>query len=614
VFVGQPFFLLPCTMFKKQNLYNTIFFTFFISIFLTFFIFRPLNSEWYRIITADGLGYYSYLPAKFIYNDDNLDFKWFNEVYNQYYKYNSFETPVENFTAEFNGKQINKYYPGMSFLWMPFFLGVHAVCKVFGLHANGFSQPYQMAIGFATLIYTCLGLWYLRKFLLKLFKNELIALIIPVIVYYGTNLFTYTIYIGSFSHAYSFTFITISLYFAYCFFNEEEQKLKNGLLFALCALIVIFIRPINTLFLLAVPAFMSTINVKHFFKTLKFSPLIILIFTAIAFLVFWQFYILYTQTQSFFPNTYNKEKFHFERGSHLKEILWSYHAGWFLYVPIALISVLSIIFIRKRKQNLFLFLLLAVVIYLYSNWWYYTIFTRTIVDFTGIIGLLLGYFLFYISQQQKIFKLSLVVLLISVSYFQLKAFQLRNNILDTNYTYGEYYWRNFFTVKPVNIYPVHPKTVLDKKEYNYDYEFINDSSIVGENKYEGIGALKLYDKNYFSDQHKYKMPDFTSNKGFNKIKTSFYVYFTDSIKSLQLIYRFTSNGKELFYFTNYIKDKHVNYNQWDYKEIGCDVPKEITASDSVSIFFWDEWGINKVYIDKVKHEFFLTDASMEMVP
>ena len=111
------------------------------------------------------------------------------------------------------------------------------------------------------------------------------------------------------------------------------------------------------------------------------------------------------------------------------------------------------------------------------------------------------------------------------------------------------------------------------------------------------------------------MPDFTSSKkGFSKIKTSFYIYFTDSIKSLQLIYKFYNGGKELFYFTNYIGKDKIHYNQWDYKEIGCDVPKEVTAADSVSIFFWDEWGIDRVYIDKVRHEFFLTDSSMEMVP
>ena len=46
--------------------FDKLFFVFILSIFFTFFYFRPLNSSWYRIITADGLGYYSYLPAKFI--------------------------------------------------------------------------------------------------------------------------------------------------------------------------------------------------------------------------------------------------------------------------------------------------------------------------------------------------------------------------------------------------------------------------------------------------------------------------------------------------------------------------------------------------------------------
>jgi hypothetical protein len=601
-------------MIKQRNLYNTIFFTFFLSIVFSFFYFRPLNSEWYRIITADGLGYYSYLPAKFIYSDENLDFNWFNDVYNQYYKYNSFATPVENFTAEFNGKQINKYYPGMSFLWMPFFLGVHAVCKVFGLHANGLSQPYQMAIGFAAVFYTCLGLWFLRKFLLKLFKNELIALLVPITIFYGTNLFTFTIYSGSFTHAYGFTFITMALYFAWCFFNEEQDKFKNGLLFLLCTMIVVFVRPINILFLLAVPAFMTRINIKEFFQQIKFTPFIWLVISIMGLLSYWHFSILYTQTQSLFPNTYSNEKFHFERGAHVFDILLSYHAGWFLYVPIALISLLSIIFIGKRKQNLFLFLLLAIVIYLYSNWWFYTIFWRVIVDFSGIVALLLGYFLFYIFQKQKTFRITLTVVILSVFYFQLKAYQFRNSILDANYNYSDYYWKNFFTTHPLNIYPVHPKTILKKTEYVYNYDNVNDSNIVSEIKYEGKGALKLHVKNHFSEPHLFKMPDFTGEQGFSKIKTSFYVYFADSIKSMQLVYAFQNKGKQLFYFTNYIQMDRIRYNEWDYKEIGCDVPREVTASDTVSIFFWNDWGVNKVYIDKVKHEFFLTDASMEMVP
>ena len=110
------------------------------------------------------------------------------------------------------------------------------------------------------------------------------------------------------------------------------------------------------------------------------------------------------------------------------------------------------------------------------------------------------------------------------------------------------------------------------------------------------------------------MPDFTSEKGFGKIKTSFYVYFADSIKSMQLVYVFHNKGKQLFYFPNYIGKDRMHYNKWEYKEIGCDVPGEITAADSVSIFFWDDAGVDKAYIDKVKHEFFLVDSSMEMVP
>jgi hypothetical protein len=406
----------------------------------------------------------------------------------------------------------------------------------------------------------------------------------------------------------------MALYYAYCFFNEEEEKFKRGLLFVLCTMIVVFIRPINSLFILAVPAFVTKINVKDIFRQIKFTASIWIILSVFVLLIYWQFSILYTQTHSFFPNTYKGEKFHFERGAHIFDILLSYHAGWFLYVPIALISFFAVIFIGKRKQNIFFFLLMALVIYLYSNWWFYTIFWRTIVDFTGITALLLGYFLYYICQKKILFRVTLIIVFLSVGYFQLKAYQIRNSVLDGNYTYSDYFWRNFFVMHPLNIYPVHPKTVLHKTEYDYNYENVSGPFVTREKSYEGKQSLYLYRSNHFSEPHKFKMPDFTSEKGFSKIKTSFYVYFTDSIKSMQLVYAFHSKGKQLFYFPNYIANDRIHYNTWEYKEIGCDVPREITAADSVTIFFWDDWGVDKAYIDKVKHEFFLTDSSMEMVP
>lgn len=603
-------------MFSKRNLYRNLFFVFFLSIFFTFFYFRPLNSSWYRIITADGLGYYSYLPAKFIYHDSKLEFKWFNDVYNQYYSYNSFNVPDENFMAPYKDRRINKYYPGLSFLWLPFFIPVHIACKLFHLHANGFSLPYQVAIGFATLVYVCMGLWYLKKLLLKITGSEFISFLIPVAVYYGTNLFSYTIFVGTYSHAYSFTFITMACYFFYLYWNESDKKFTNLLSFILCFLIVIFIRPFNILFVIALPFLATKFKpIQPVIPTVNLNIKNSSLFVCMIALITYQFALLYNQTGSLFPNTYTNEKFYFDRPSHVWDVLFSYYAGWMVYVPLAFIACFALFFVRSNTKTLFLFLLLAIVVYLYSNWWYYTIVTRAIVDYTGIVALLLAFLFMQITHRPKIYKSFVLLVIFSVAYFQLKAFQLRNNILDNNYTYSDYFWRNFFTLRKVSVFPVYPKTILNQQSYSEDFEKMQNKFVVNEEKKDGSYSFKLCAQNHFTPEWIYKMPDFFGRKGIRKIRTSFWIYPADDLKKMQLIYKFYSaGGKEIHYLPFYMDESFYVKDKWNYLELGCDVLQEIKSTDSMKVFFWNNEGLNKCYLDNVKTEFFLTDSSMEMIP
>src|SRR6478735_11831764 len=111
--------------------YNKLFVVLLFSIVVAFFALRPLNSPWHPFIAGDGLGYYSYLPAKWIQGDPNLDFKWFNRIYLDNYVYSAFELPEDNLLVKYHGKKINKYYPGLSYIWFPFFISVHILAKIF---------------------------------------------------------------------------------------------------------------------------------------------------------------------------------------------------------------------------------------------------------------------------------------------------------------------------------------------------------------------------------------------------------------------------------------------------------------------------------------------------
>ena len=78
-----------------------------LTVMLSFVCMRPLKSPWHPFIAGDGLGYYSYLPAKFIHNDPQLDFKWFNRVHNANYIYSAFDNPEDNLLVAYGNKRIN---------------------------------------------------------------------------------------------------------------------------------------------------------------------------------------------------------------------------------------------------------------------------------------------------------------------------------------------------------------------------------------------------------------------------------------------------------------------------------------------------------------------------
>ena len=183
-----------------KNKFDTLFFGFLISIILAFLFFRPLNSPWHKFIAGDGFGYYSYLPATYIYKDTDYSFKWFNKIYKANYVYESFPNPEDNFLVAYNNKRINKYYQGLSYIWLPFFGAAHLVAKFFNYPADGFSQPYQLFIGFASIFYLIIGLVYLRKIIYKLFQNNLASTLTPIAIFYGTYLYYYSINLNSQSH------------------------------------------------------------------------------------------------------------------------------------------------------------------------------------------------------------------------------------------------------------------------------------------------------------------------------------------------------------------------------------------------------------------------------
>lgn len=599
-----------------KNIYNSIFFGFLLSVLVTFFYVRPLNSPWHKFIAGDGLGYYSYLPAKYIHGDPTYDFKWFNKVHNANYIYSAFDNPEQNLLVEYKGKRINKYYQGLSYIWFPFFVMGHICAKLLHYPADGFSQPYQLFIGLASLVYLFLGLIFLRKLISKLFNNPLAAICVPIAIFYGTHLFTYAISANTLSHAYSFTFIVLFIYFLVSYFKEDTNRLRNFLLCGLFLVISGCIRPLNGLIILVIPAFVP----KEFFKgglrfeRIRILDVVIIVLGLLA--IYHQLRITYIQTNSLIAYTYTDEKFYFG-DSKFFDALFSYHIGLFVYVPVIFLSVFGIPFLTLR-QRILLPLFFFFIVYLYGAWWYWPILKRALVDFYVIPGIFLGALIAAIAQPKwKIAILGLIGL--CLIYFQFKTYQMNSGILDEYTTYKEVYWRNFFRTSNANMFLVPPSTILKEEKFTEDFETNTfNGSVTSEKKQSGQHSLSLGPKNYICRTGEYNFPAIFSSNGCKKIRYSFHCYFTKDIKTVHVFIQFfDKNKKMLLEVPFYIDEAHVLKEQWDYKEFGYEITDadalNINTVEKIAFTIWNVDGKNEIYVDDAQVEFLLTDRSFETV-
>ena len=598
-----------------KNKYNLLFTGFLLSVIVVGIYLRPLNSPWFRIIGGDGLGYYSYLPARYIYHDTNYDFKWFNKAYHDNYE-GGFANPEDNFMVQYKDKRINKYYPGLSLLWTPFFAVAHISAKVFGLVSDGYSLPYQLSMALASLCYLFLGLFYLRKLLQKWFNNELVSTIIPIVIFYGTHLFNYTIFLNTQSHVYSFAFVCAFLFYTFSYFNDVDKRNVHLLSAFVCLIILITVRPLNGLIILTVPAFVSPTFFKEKLQ-FTFQKKQLVLFSILLLFIINSFSILYTQTNSIIPYTYVNEKFYFHNPK-LFDVLFSYNAGLFIYVPIAFICLFGILYLKNTLQKILFPSILLLVLYLYSSWWYWPITTRAFIDFYPVIALMLAALMHKVIQYRKLKASFIVILFILAGYHQLKSMQFRNGILDENYTHSELFWRNFFKIHKSNQYVIPPSTITNELSYSEDFE-TNSYEGYKSNKilHRGSSAALLNNEHSFSNVFSYKIPQFFSEPGVKKIRFSAWYYFTKDIKNAQIYLKFFNQKDSLLLETTYyIGSDLMQHDRWDYKEFGYELSDEELKTkdiDHIQFFIWNNEAKGELYLDEMKTDFIITDKSFEIV-
>ena len=374
----------------------------------------PLNlTRW------DALGYYMYLPAVFVYNDFK-QLSWLDEVDKQYNVTGGDGIPA---TKLEDGNYTSKYLSGVAIMQSPLFLAGHLIAGQTGHAKDGFSPPYQYALGFGIILYCMLALLLLRTILLRYFSDSTTALTL-ILVTLASNAIVYISVDSGLSHAYIFVLYTLVIFTTMKW--HEKPSLIGAALTGLIIGLATISRPTEAI-MLFIPLFWGTQNhaaAKEKWAMVKSHKLHVAAAVLFGFvgilpqLMYWK-----ATTGSFIYDVGSKWDF---LNPHFR-VLFGWEKGWFIYTPGAILFVVGMFFVRRfpfRKAVLWFCLLHIWIIIAWHEWHYAaSYYTRALVQSYPVFALALAALIQQITSSRLRLLLYLAsVYLVAVNLFQVSQY------------------------------------------------------------------------------------------------------------------------------------------------------------------------------------------------
>ena len=320
-------------------------------------------------LSWDVSGYYLYLPAAFIYKDLK-QLAFFPEIQK---KYNPGPEMGQAFKHP-SGNYVLKYPMGQALQMLPWFTVAHLLAKPLGYDADGFSRPYQAAISWGSLLIAFLGLWYLRRILLLFFSDIAVAAAL-ICIGFGSNYLEYTAITGAMTHNWLFTLYAVLIFTTIRFY--ERPSFAGAALIGLCVGWAGLTRPTEIITAL-IPVLwglrsFADIRVRGLFFLKNASKLGLAICIAAAVLFLQALYWKYVAGE-WIVYSYQDQGFSWLH-PHVRDVLVSAKAGWFVYSPLMLLVIPGFFALRKQQPAIFPAILCICLLCLYITaawdiWWY----------------------------------------------------------------------------------------------------------------------------------------------------------------------------------------------------------------------------------------------------
>lgn len=588
------------------------------------FVYPPIN-----VLSWDVFGYYLYLPAVFIYHDLHLnEISWVHQLINEYQT----TSTLYQATSLPSGGWVMKYSMGMAIINLPGFFVANLFSYIAGFKMDGFSLPYQYAWAITGLVVSAIGILMLRKILLEFF-NETLTSILLVLTVLATNYFQLTAFEGYLSHNYTFTLYTLIVWFTIRWHQNQKWQYTVALGFSMG--LAILVRP-SELVCILLPVLwgihdLESLKLKLIHLQKNYLHVILLVFaiilTGLPQLLYWKY-----STGHWLFYSYNNpgEGFDFGR-PYIKEVLFSFRKGWFVYTPMMVLAVSGFVNLFKRNKPLFLVILFYFLINLYvvsswTCWWYaggsYS--QRALLSSYVLLAFPLGYFLQWVQSLRitpKILIYSFIGLLLVLNLFQ--TWQWTHGVIDRTRMTKAFYFAIFAKTRASGfdkklLLIERPTESFTKLKNESDYHkrtalFIDfegktsdNLSLCTDTVYSGKHALRMNSNNSFSPGYEAEFAELTT-RDHAWMRAGVWVFPLKEVteNTASLVITFEHNGESYGYNAWGIgqPENHVQARNWNFISFDYLTPEVRSVHDKVKVYFWLQ-SKDTILIDDLKVEIF----------
>lgn len=373
------------------------------TLWLTFHVHSKTGYFTYKSeIFSDKAGYYSYLPATFIYSFDGRQVA---------------DTLTEaigrGFNVDAQGHIVTKYPIGVAILQAPFFLLTHyVVAPLLGYPADGFSPPYHRMIDIAAWVYFLLSMALMSRILGEYFKQTTVWAALACF-FLGTNLSYYYSVESGMSHIYSFFLVAALIRLTQILHRKVKVNGALGIAIGTVAGLLLVTRFTN-LILVSVVVFWDVKTIQGLKDRLRIlsQPKALITMLAVPLLLLGlQMTYYYYLSGNPFHYSYGQEGFDFLHPQILKT-WFSPHNGLFPYAPILVLALIGLgLMARKHIPGgwfgITIFLTATLVFASWHQWFFGCAYgARSFVELYPILILGLAFLIEWLAKQSKLWRIT----------------------------------------------------------------------------------------------------------------------------------------------------------------------------------------------------------------